>query len=375
MSKTLNLAEELIRKKSVTPNDEGCQKVISERLNALNFKCELFNSKNVQNLWAVRGDKKPIFVFAGHTDVVPSGPIDKWFFNPYTPTKKNGKLYGRGTADMKSSLSAMVVATEEFVYSYPNHKGSIAFLLTSDEEGPATDGTVIICNALKSRGIELDYCIVGEPTSVDKLGDTIKNGRRGSLSGRLVFKGVQGHIAYPHLARNPIHLALNSLLDLSMKKWDEGNKFYLPTSFQMSNINSGTGATNIIPNECIVDFNFRFSSSNTVENLKKTVTEIIGKYTSEFNITWSISGYPFFTPVGDLSNAMKDSIKSETGTIAELSTSGGTSDGRFISKICNQIIEFGPINSSIHKINENINIKDIDSLKNIYFKTLKKLML
>ena len=375
MSKTLALTEELIALSSVTPEDKGCQQRIIELLAPLGFKCESIESGGVTNLWARKGDAQPLVVFAGHTDVVPTGPLGQWHSDPFTPTQRDGRLYGRGAADMKTSLAAMVVAVEEFTATYPGHKGSIGFLLTSDEEGPATDGTVIVCEKLKARGEQLDYCIVGEPTSTDQLGDVIKNGRRGSMSGKLIIKGVQGHIAYPQLAKNPIHLAAPALAELAAEHWDEGNEYYLPTSWQMSNIHAGTGATNVIPGEVVVDFNFRFSTASTVEGLQQRVHAILNKYDFEYDLKWTIGGRPFLTPRGTLSDAITAAIKAETGLDADLSTTGGTSDGRFIAQICPQVIEFGPPNGSIHKIDEHIELRFIDPLKNIYRRTLENLLL
>jgi succinyl-diaminopimelate desuccinylase len=374
MSKTLALTEELIALPSVTPEDKGCQRRLAELLAPLGFACDIIESGGVTNLWARKGTVQPLVVFAGHTDVVPTGPIDQWTSDPFMPTQRDGKLYGRGAADMKTSLAAMVVAVEEFVAAHPGHKGSIGFLLTSDEEGPATDGTVVVCNKLKERGEQLDYCIVGEPTSTDQLGDVIKNGRRGSMSGKLIIKGVQGHIAYPQLAKNPIHLAAPALAELAAEHWDEGNEYYLPTSWQMSNIHAGTGASNVIPGEVVIDFNFRFSTASTVEGLQQRVHAILNKHELEYDLKWTVSGLPFLTPRGALSEALTAAIKAETGLDADLSTTGGTSDGRFIARICPQVIEFGPPNGSIHKIDEHIELRFIDPLKNIYRRTLENLL-
>ena len=374
MSKTLALTEELISLSSVTPDDKGCQQRLIELLSPLGFECETIESGGVTNLWARRGNTQPLVVFAGHTDVVPTGPLEQWTSHPFEPTQRDGKLYGRGAADMKTSIAAMVVAVEEFVAAHPNHKGSIGFLLTSDEEGPATDGTVVVCEKLKERDERLDYCIVGEPTSTDQLGDVIKNGRRGSMSGRLIIKGVQGHIAYPQLAKNPIHLAAPALAELAAEKWDDGNEYYLPTSWQMSNIHGGTGATNVIPGEVVVDFNFRFSTASTVEGLQQRVHAILNKYDFDYDLKWTIGGKPFLTPRGELSDAITAAIKAETNLDADLSTTGGTSDGRFIAEICPQVIEFGPPNGSIHKIDEHIELRHIDPLKNIYRRTLENLL-
>ncbi len=375
MSKTLALTEELISLHSVTPADGGCQLKMAERLSPLGFKCETIASGDVTNLWARRGSAQPLLVFAGHTDVVPTGPLERWSSDPFTPTHRDGMLYGRGAADMKTSLAAMVVAVEEFVAAHPNHKGSIGFLITSDEEGPAIDGTVIVCNQLKARGEQLDYCIVGEPTSVKQIGDMIKNGRRGTMSGKLVIKGVQGHIAYPHLAKNPIHLAAPALAELVSIEWDKGNEYYLPTSWQMSNIHAGTGASNVIPGECVIDFNFRFSTASTVEGLQQRVHDVLDKHGLEYDLKWTVGGLPFLTPRGELSNALSLAIKTETGLDTELSTTGGTSDGRFIAQICPQVIEFGPTNATIHKIDEHIAVEEIEPLKNIYRRTLENLLL
>ncbi|MGX9781579.1 succinyl-diaminopimelate desuccinylase [Janthinobacterium lividum] len=373
-SKTLALTEKLIALSSVTPDDKGCQQHLIDILTPLGFACETIQSNDVTNLWARRGTTSPVFVFAGHTDVVPTGPVEQWRSLPFIPTHRDGKLYGRGAADMKTSIAAMVVACEEFIAATPGHTGSIAFLITSDEEGPATDGTVIVCEQLKARGEQIDYCLVGEPTSSAQLGDMIKNGRRGSLSGRLTIKGVQGHIAYPHLAKNPIHEAAQALADLVDEKWDAGNEYYLPTSWQMSNINAGTGANNVIPGDMVIDFNFRFSTASTAENLQERVHAILDKHDLQYDLQWTLSGLPFLTPRGTLSDALSAAILEETGLATELSTTGGTSDGRFIAQICPQVIEFGPPNASIHKIDEHIELRHIDPLKNIYRRTLEHLL-
>ncbi|MBY0573615.1 MAG: succinyl-diaminopimelate desuccinylase [Undibacterium sp.] len=375
MSKTLHLTEQLIALDSVTPEDKGCQTTLINLLTPLGFDCETILSGEVTNLWARRGTQQPLLVFAGHTDVVPTGPITQWHSQPFSPTHRDGKLYGRGAADMKTSIAAFVVATEEFVTQHPNHNGSIAFLITSDEEGPATDGTVVVCNQLKARGEQLDYCIVGEPTSNLVLGDTIKNGRRGSMSGKLTIKGVQGHIAYPQLAKNPIHLAAPAIAELTQEVWDAGNAYYLPTSMQISNMHAGTGASNVIPGEMVIDFNFRFSTASTEQGLQQRVHALLDQHDFDYDIKWTVSGQPFLTPKGNLSDALALAIQKETGVTTELSTTGGTSDGRFIAKICPQVVEFGPINASIHKIDEHINLADIDPLKNIYRRTLENLLL
>jgi len=375
MSKTLALTQELIALSSVTPEDKGCQARLAELLAPLGFVCETIQSGDVTNLWARKGTAQPLLAFAGHTDVVPTGPVDKWQSPPFVPTQRDGKLFGRGASDMKTSIAAMVVAVEEFVAAHPDHKGSIGFLITSDEEGPRTDGTVIVCNQLKARGEQLDYCIVGEPTSAKQLGDMIKNGRRGTMSGKLTVKGIQGHIAYPQLAKNPIHLAAPALAELVAEKWDEGNEYYLPTSWQMSNIHGGTGASNVIPGDVVIDFNFRFSTASTVEGLQQRVHAVLDKHGFEYDLKWTVGGLPFLTPRGNLSDALSSAIKAETGLDTELSTTGGTSDGRFIAQICPQVIEFGPPNDSIHKIDEYIEVRYIDPLKNIYRRTMENLLL
>ncbi|RCS59556.1 succinyl-diaminopimelate desuccinylase [Parvibium lacunae] len=381
MSATLEFTKQLIARQSVTPEDGNCQALISERLKPLGFVCENIvsgpDSFRVTNLWAKRTGSQtgPTVVFAGHTDVVPTGPLEQWHSDPFVPTERDGKLYGRGAADMKTSLAAFVVATEEFIAAHPNHPGNIAFLLTSDEEGPAHDGTVVVCNALSARGEKLDYCIVGEPTSVNTIGDMIKNGRRGSLSGNLTVRGVQGHIAYPHLAKNPIHLLAPALAELASEVWDQGNNYFPPTTWQVSNIHAGTGATNVIPGEISLHFNFRFSTASTVEGLQARVHGILDKYGLDYQLDWSLSGLPFLTPKGTLCDALSAAIQDECGIQTELSTTGGTSDGRFIAKICPQVVEFGPPNASIHKINEHIDLAFIEPLKNIYRRALEKLLL
>jgi succinyl-diaminopimelate desuccinylase len=381
MSATLSLTEQLIARRSVTPEDGGCQALIGARLAPLGFECETLtfgpDGARVTNLWAVRRGQPggKLLMFAGHTDVVPTGPLAQWTSDPFVPTHRGGKLYGRGAADMKTSIAAMVVAIEEFIARHGERCGGIALLITSDEEGPSVDGTVKVCEALKQRGERIDYCIVGEPTSVDRLGDMIKNGRRGSLSGRLTVRGVQGHIAYPQLARNPIHLAAPALAELAAVEWDRGNAYFPPTSWQMSNIHGGTGAGNVIPGELVVDFNFRFSTEATPESLKTRVEAVLDKHELEYSIVWSLSGEPFLTPRGALVESLVAAIRGEAGIEAALSTTGGTSDGRFISKICPQVVEFGPLNESIHKIDEHVQVADIEPLKNIYRKTLEGLLL
>jgi len=315
-----------------------------------------------------------LLAFAGHTDVVPTGPLEQWRSDPFVPSHRDGHLFGRGAADMKTSIAAMVVAVEEFVAAQPSHRGSIAFLLTSDEEGPSVDGTVKVCEWLSARGERLDYCIVGEPTSVDALGDMIKNGRRGTLSGKLKVKGVQGHIAYPHLAKNPIHLFAPAMAELVGTRWDEGNAYFPPTSWQMSNIHGGTGATNVIPGELVVDFNFRYSTESTPETLKGRVHALLDRHGLQYELAWTLGGEPFLTPIGELSTAVSQAIAAQTGVKTELSTTGGTSDGRFIAKICPQVVEFGPLNASIHKIDECVTVASLDPLKNIYRDTLERLL-
>ncbi len=373
-SAVLDLVRELIARPSVTPEDLDCQQLIARRLAPLGFESETIARGGVTNLWARRGDSGPLVVFAGHTDVVPPGPREKWDSDPFVPTERDGYLYGRGAADMKSSIASFIVACEEFAAAHPRHEGSIALLLTSDEEGPAADGTVIVCDELKRRGVQLDYCIVGEPTSGEKLGDTCKNGRRGSLSGRLAVKGVQGHVAYPHLARNPIHLLAPALTELVAQEWDQGNEYFPPTTFQVSNLNSGTGATNVVPGEAVALFNFRFSTASTPADLKARVHAILDRHGLDYDMDWEQGGEPFLTPRGSLTDALTRAISQETGITTELSTTGGTSDGRFIAKICPQVVEFGPINASIHKIDEWVEVNAIDPLKNIYRRTLEALV-
>jgi len=382
MSAALELTEALIACKSVTPADGGCQELIAQRLQAIGFHTESIVSGpdnfRVTNLWAIKkgqlGDQGKVFVFAGHTDVVPTGPVEKWTSDPFTPTIRDGYLYGRGAADMKTSLASFVVATEEFVTAHPHHTGSIAFLITSDEEGPGHDGTVILCERLKLDKQNLDYCIVGEPTSVNKLGDMIKNGRRGSLSGKLIVKGVQAHIAYPHLGKNPIHLAAGAIQKLSDMEWDKGNPFFQPTSFQISNIHAGTGANNVIPGELKIDFNFRFSTESTPEQLQAKVEKILQSENLDYEIDWHVGASPFLTSDGALAKALRTAIHEEVHLETELSTTGGTSDARFISKICKEVVEFGPINATSHKIDECVNVDDVEPLKNIYRNTLEKLI-
>jgi succinyl-diaminopimelate desuccinylase len=382
MSRTLALTEQLISRRSVTPEDGGCQEVIRERLAPLGFECRTLmfgpEEARVTNLWAVKqgraGKAGKLLTFAGHTDVVPTGPLDQWKSDPFVPTHRDGQLYGRGAADMKTSIAAMVVAVEEFLAATPDHAGSIAFLITSDEEGPSTDGTVAVCKWLAEQAVRLDYCIVGEPTSVDALGDMIKNGRRGTLSGKLRVIGVQGHIAYPHLANNPIHALAPALAELVATSWDRGNQYFPPTSWQVSNVHAGTGAGNVIPGEAVIDFNFRFSSESTPQTLKDRVHEVLDRHGLHYDLAWTLGGETFLTPIGELSEAMTQSIAKVTGLKTELSTTGGTSDGRFIARICPQVIEFGPINATIHKIDERVEVASLDPLKNIYRETLSRLL-
>lgn len=374
-SAVLDLVKDLIARPSVTPDDQDCQQLLTERLSRLGFHCETIAQGGVTNLWARRGTEGPLTVFAGHTDVVPPGPREKWQSDPFVPTERDGFLYGRGAADMKSSIAAFLVAVEEFVAAHPQHQGSIAFLITSDEEGPAIDGTVIVCNTLKARGEQLDYCIVGEPTSTADLGDVCKNGRRGSLSGHLTVKGIQGHVAYPHLARNPVHQFAPALAELVDIEWDRGNEYFPPTTFQVSNLNAGTGATNVVPGEAVALFNFRFATASTPDSLKARVHEVLDRHGLEYDLQWNLGGEPFLTPRGSLTDALSGAIEAETGIKTELSTTGGTSDGRFIAKICPQVIEFGPCNATIHKVNECIALDSLDPLKNIYRRTLENLLL
>lgn len=372
MSRTLNLSKELIAKESITPKDEGCQDLLIHHLEKLGFEIEKMPHGKVQNFYAKKGSTSPLIVFAGHTDVVPPGPIDKWLSSPFEPTIKENILYGRGAADMKTSLAAFVVSIEEFISENPNHKGAIGLLITSDEEGVATDGTVKVVEALQERQEKIDYCIVGEPTSSKKFGDTVKNGRRGSLSAKLTVKGIQGHIAYPELIKNPIHEVAPAIDDLVNTIWDEGNEYFPKTSYQVSNINGGTGATNVVPGYVEVLFNFRYSSSVTAEILKERVEAILNKHKLEFLIEWQHSGQPYLTEKGMLVDIVSSSIEEVCGAKPTISTTGGTSDGRFIARLCDQVVEFGPINESIHKINEHIDIGCIDKLKDIYKLALKK---
>ena len=374
MSDTLALAKELIARPSVTPEDAGCQTILAQRLRTLGFQIEHLRFGDVDNLWARRGSDAPLFVFAGHTDVVPSGPESDWRYPPFSPTEENGLLYGRGAADMKGSLAAMITATERFIARHPDHKGSIAYLLTSDEEGVAIDGTVKVVEWLQARNETIDWCLVGEPTSSDKVGDVIKNGRRGSLGATLTVHGVQGHVAYPQLAKNPLHLFAPALAELVTMEWDQGNEHFPPTTFQISNIQAGTGATNVIPGELRVMFNFRFSTEVTDAELRSRVETIFNKHQLDFHIDWQLSGQPFLTPEGELVNASRQAIKSVCGYTAELSTSGGTSDGRFIAPTGAQVVELGPLNATIHKVDEHVAIADLDTLSKVYQQILVNLL-
>lgn len=383
MTATLRLTEALIACSSVTPHDAGCQALMASRLAPLGFVCETIESGpasfRVTNLWAKRtvSEEAPTVVWAGHTDVVPTGPIEAWASDPFVPTHRDGRLYGRGASDMKASLAAMVVACEQFIAAQPQAPLNIAFLLTSDEEGPAQDGTVVVCRTLQQRGERLDYCIVGEPTSVERTGDMIKNGRRGSLSGRLTIQGVQGHIAYPHLARNPIHMVAPALAELVGTHWDSGNDHFPPTTWQVSNLHGGTGATNVIPGTLVLDFNFRFSTESTAEGLQQRVSDILARHGLQagvdYDLQWTLSGLPFLTRPGTLVDAVRAAIRAETGLETALSTTGGTSDGRFIAQICPQVIELGPPNATIHQVNECVALADIEPLTGIYRRVLEHL--
>ena len=374
MTDALELTRALIACPSVTPVDAGCQALMTERLAASGFRIETLQFGSVTNLWARRGDAGPVLCFAGHTDVVPTGPLEEWRSDPFTPVIRDGVLYGRGAADMKSGLAAMVTATEEFVAAHPDHRGSIAFLITSDEEGPSVDGTKRVVEALKARGETIDWCIVGEPSSGQRVGDTIKIGRRGSLSGRLTVHGVQGHVAYPQLAENPVHTLAPALAELTARTWDAGDAFFQPTTFQISNLNAGTGAPNVIPGELKARFNLRYSPVQTVEALKKTVEDILARHGVRHTIEWYVSGEPFYTPPGELSQAAVDAISAVTGAAPQLSTGGGTSDGRFIAPLGAQVVELGVTNATIHKVNECVRIEEIDLLHRMYRGVLDRLL-
>ena len=374
MSETLELARDLIARPSVTPEDAGCQQLLAERLRPLGFEIEPMPFGEVENLWARRGSEGPLFCFAGHTDVVPPGPLEAWESDPFTPEVRGGLLYGRGAADMKGSIAAMVTAVERFIASHPDHRGSIAWLITSDEEGPAVNGTVKVVETLERRKEKIDWCLVGEPSCSKRLGDTIKNGRRGSLNATLVVRGVQGHVAYPQLARNPIHEALPALSELAATEWDQGNAFFPPTTFQISNIHAGTGATNVIPGELEVIFNFRYSTETTHEALEERVEEVLQRHGLDYAIEWSLSGEPFLTSAGALVDAARQAVRETVGIETELSTSGGTSDGRFIAPTGAQVIELGPLNATIHKVNECVGVEDLDLLSKIYERMLVLLL-
>jgi succinyl-diaminopimelate desuccinylase len=372
---TLELTKQLIARNSVSPEDAGCLDLLIAILEPLGFQCEKISMGGVDNLWARRGTAKPLICFAGHTDVVPTGPLDQWKSDPFTPTIRDGWLYGRGASDMKTSLAAFVVAIREFVQEHPDHPGSLAVMFTSDEEGPAIDGTVRVVEALAARGEKLDYCIVGEPTSVKKLGDMIKNGRRGSLTGILTVNGIQGHVAYPDMARNPIHEVASAIAELAQTKWDNGNEYFPPTTWQISNFNSGTGANNVIPGAAHVRFNFRHSTASSTESLQTRVVNILDRHGVTYDLDWRVDGRPFITARGDLVDALSRAIKTVTGVDTELSTTGGTSDGRFIADICPQVVEFGPTNATIHKLNECVGVDEIEPLQKIYKQVLVNLLI
>jgi succinyl-diaminopimelate desuccinylase len=374
MSETVALTKDLIARNSVTPVDAGCQEVMCRRLAALGFRIEPLRFGSVDNFWARRGDSGPLLCFAGHTDVVPTGPLEEWRNDPFVPTVRDGMLYGRGAADMKSGLAAMVTATEEFVARHPAHRGSIAFLITSDEEGPSVDGTKRVVEVLNARREHIDYCLVGEPSSEHRIGDTVKIGRRGSLSGRLTVHGVQGHVAYPQLAENPVHTLAPALSELTSRIWDQGNEFFQPTTFQISNLNAGTGAPNVIPGELRARFNLRYSPVQTVDQLKATVEGILHRHGVRFTLEWYVSGEPFYTPPGPLSSAAIEAVREVTGITPKLSTGGGTSDGRFIAPMGAQVVELGVVNATIHKINESVRLEDIDVLHKLYYGVLRNLL-
>ena len=374
MNHTLELTKDLINRNSVTPEDAGCQKMLCSRLEPNGFVVEHMRFEDVDNIWLRRGTEAPLICFAGHTDVVPTGPIGDWDSDPFNAEIRDGLLYGRGAADMKASIAAFTVATERFVTDYPDHKGSIAYLITSDEEGPSINGTVKVIEALEARNEKIDWCLVGEPSSTNTLGDVVKNGRRGSINGYLTIRGQQGHVAYPHLAKNPVHLATPMLAELTTMQWDNGNKFFPPTTFQISNINSGTGVTNVIPGQIDIICNFRFSTEVTEAELRERVEALLDKHELDYDIRWVLSGNPFLTPEGELVAAAVESIKEVTGTTTELSTSGGTSDGRFIAPTDAQVLELGPRNATIHQVNECVEVDDLQPLEEIYYRILKKLL-
>jgi succinyl-diaminopimelate desuccinylase len=371
---TLDLARELIARRSQTPDDAGCQDLLGKRLAKSGFRCESLIANGVSNLWARRGDAHPIVCFAGHTDVVPSGPLDAWDSDPFNPSLRDGYLYGRGAADMKSSLAAFVVAIEQFVAARPDHPGSIALLITSDEEGPSVDGTVRVVERLRGHGETLDYCVVGEPSSVERLGDMIKNGRRGTLSGKLIVRGVQGHVAYPHLARNPIHLAAPVIAELAATRWDDGDAYFPPTSWQVSNIHAGTGATNVIPGTLELDFNFRYAPVHSREDLERAFLAILARHRLDHEIRWTGWGKPYLTARGRLVDVASAAIREVCGIAPEISCTGGTSDGRFIAEICTEVVELGPLNATIHKLNERVAVADLEPLAAIYRGILERLL-
>jgi len=373
-NETLELAKALIARRSITPADEGCQQMIIERLVPLGFKAETIVHGDVTNLWIRHGTTRPLVVLAGHTDVVPSGPLEKWHSDPFVPTVRDGCLYGRGAADMKTSVAAFVTACERFVATHPSHKGSVALLITSDEEGPSVDGTVKVVEELKRRNEAIDYCIVGEPSSAQVFGDTIKNGRRGSLTGRLIVQGVQGHVAYPHRVKNPIHLAAPALAEMATAEWDKGNEYFPPTSWQVSNIHAGTGAQNITPGSLQVDFNFRFSTESTPDSLEKRVTDILDRHGLEYTIDWTLGGKPFLTKRGKLVDTLTRVVEKVSGIKPDVNCTGGTSDGRFIFDICPEVAEFGPVNRSIHKVNEAVALEEFEPLAEVYRLALEELL-
>jgi len=371
---TLGLARELIARRSVTPDDGGCQELLGARLARAGFRSETLRHGAVTNLWARRGTAPPLLCFVGHTDVVPTGPLDQWLSDPFVPTEREGKLFGRGAADMKTSIAAFVVAVEDFLASHPSPNGSIALLITSDEEGPAVDGTVRVVELLKGRGERVDYCLVGEPTCAAKLGDTIKNGRRGSLNGTLRVRGVQAHIAYPHLGKNPVHLVAPALAELAKTEWDKGDESFPPTTWQISNIHGGTGADNVIPNDVEIKFNFRFGTASTADVLKRRVHAVLDRHKLDYRLDWTLSAVPYLTPRGKLVDALSAAIRDVTGAAPEVGTTGGTSDGRFIAAICSEVVEFGPVNATIHKLNEHIDLAAIEPLREIYLRLLTRLL-
>ena len=374
MSDTLDLAIDLIRRESVTPEDAGCQELMRGRLAAIGFECQDLPFGDVSNFWARRGNRAPLLVFAGHTDVVPPGPLEQWDSDPFTPQVREGMLYGRGAADMKGSLAAMVTACEAFVAEHPDHKGSIGFLITSDEEGPAVDGTVKVVEWLQQRGATIDWCLVGEPSSSGRVGDVVKNGRRGSLNGKLSVRGKQGHVAYPHLAANPVHLAAPALAELAAMKWDQGNAHFPPTSFQISNLHAGTGAENIIPGELQVMFNLRYSTALTEQQIRARIEALLDRHGLDYTLQWRLSGQPFLTAAGELVDAARAAIREVAHIDTELSTSGGTSDGRFIAPAGAQVLELGPINATIHQVNECVAVTALDELAEMYRRILEKLL-